>query len=156
VPAPRALYLYAITDRPRAPLPPLRGLGDAPVSMVGYRRLAAIVSGHEPEAVSPTEGAFWQHEAVCEALMDGRTVLPARFGLMFSSEDQLRSELAARYDELVRAIGRLAGRVELGVRVVWKESREHSRRSDGTEEGSGRAYLEARLAERRKATSRRP
>jgi hypothetical protein len=117
---------------------------------VGYRRLAAIVSEHKVEAVSPTEGAFWQHETVCEALMDGRTVLPARFGLLFSSEDQLRSALAGKYDELVRAIGRLAGRVELGVRVVWKDGRDQSGRSEGAEEASGRAYLEARLAERRK------
>jgi hypothetical protein len=126
------------------------GIDGAPVSAVIHHELAAIVSAHEVGAVQPTEAALWQHEAVCEALMEIGPLLPAKFGVMFSGEDPLHSELASRYDELVSGLTRTAGRVELAVRAFRQDGSGETAPFSRRGEGAGRAYLAGRLAERRR------
>jgi hypothetical protein len=142
--AERTLHVYAVTDRPEASLPPVRGLGDAPLQAVPHDGLAAVCSWSED--VEATPPALWRHEAVAEALMEDRSVLPARFGVAFTSEARLRAELARRRKDLSASLRRVAGCVEIGLRVL-RESGPDERRP----EAGGRSYLEARLEKRRRA-----
>jgi Gas vesicle synthesis protein GvpL/GvpF len=145
--AERALHVYAVTDRP-APLPQVEGIAGAPLCAVGNGSLAAICSwGARAE---PTEEALWQHEAVAEALMEERTILPARFGIAFFDEARLREELARREEELSSSLRRVAGCVELGLRVL-REPNDTKLELAGSER-SGRAYMRARLEARSRAT----
>ena len=148
-PSKSAVYLYAITDQHDAALPPGGGLDGAPLATVLHRRLAAVVSAQDPGAVKPTERALWQHESVCEALMEGGAVLPARFGAMFSDEEQLRGELARRYEEFVRTLERVSGCVELGVRVVGRTRPPSAGPNPSETARPGTVYLRGRLDERR-------
>ena len=147
----RPLYLYAITDaRTGAPAQGI-GLNGAPLTAVIHRDLAAVVSHREGGDPKPTEAALWEHERVCEALMDEGPLVPARFGLMFRDERTLEAEVAARYGQLTEALTRVAGRVELGVRVL-RQDRSGPEGADASDAGGpGAAYLRARLRDRQRA-----
>jgi hypothetical protein len=145
------LYLYAITHAPPALPTDRRGLSGAPLAAVIERELAAVVSSVESGDIDPTETTLWEHEAVCEALMETGTVLPARFGLLFSEEGALRDELRTRHIELRDALARVAGRVEVGVRILRQDGSDSRASEPSGAERPGTAYLTARVAEHRRA-----
>jgi len=113
------LYLYAIVAG-RGPLrEPLAGLADAPVTLLPYRGIAAAVSQVDASTLQPEPEQLLRHEEVVEALMDERTSLPVRFGTILSGPQPLRNVLAQRYATLSADLKRLAGQVEVGLRVLW-------------------------------------
>jgi hypothetical protein len=141
------IYLYAITDRPDLPLPAEIGLGGTSLFSLAYQDIAAVVSALTTATVSPTEDNLWQHEAVVEALMADRAVLPVRFGTLLADESAIQAALAAHYTNFASSLDRVRGRVELSLRVLWDFEFRISNfefRPD-----SGRAYLMARLEEER-------
>jgi hypothetical protein len=159
-----ALYLYAITDQPAAPLPPAAGLEESPLCPLACQDLVGVVSSLTTTQVQATESNLWRHEAVIEALMADRAVLPVRFGTVFSNEAAARAELMAQRADLACALNRVRGRVELGLRVIWispdepqttNDERKVRASSPGMSTGRGRAYLMARLEEERRARAER-
>lgn len=112
------IWVYAICDRPDLPAPPRRGLADAPLDAVREGALMAVITRHEQSVGSPGPDALWAHERVVERLMADRTVLPMRFGSTLADEDELRRLLADRQASFLATLARVAGRVELGVRVA--------------------------------------
>jgi hypothetical protein len=157
------MYLYAITDRPELPMPTEPGLEGASLFSVAYQNIAVVVSPLATAKVSPTEDNVWRHEAIVEALMADRTVLPVRFGTVLADEAAVQTALAVHYADFVASLDRVRGRVELGLRVLWDEeqgSKEAGKQGDrgnspylGTSaplpKDSGRAYLMARMEEER-------
>lgn len=151
------LYLYAITDHPEAPLPHRPGLEDAIPHCVQHQGIAAVVSPVSTREVPATEANLWRHEAVIEALMADRAVLPLRFGTLLAGESAVRHVLTTHYAGFVAALDWVRGRVELGLRVLWEES-ENPGMADGARRAtvgdplpaSGRSYLLARLEEERR------
>lgn len=139
------LYLYAVIDGNDRGQVGMVGLEDAPLVNLVYRDLAAVVSPLEKAEVAPAEAHLWRHEAVVEALMAEHAVLPVRFGTLLADEVAVQTVLAAHYADFSAVLGRVRGRVELGLRVLWENI--HRPR----EKGSGRAYLLARLQEKREA-----
>lgn len=156
------MYLYAITDRPEAPLPETPGLEDAPLFSLSHRDIAAVASSLTG-TVSPVETNLWRHEAVLEDLMTDRAVLPVRFGTVLADEDALRHVLMAHYASFAADLNHVRGRVEVGLRVLWDEeqdsngARERSGRGTGerASTGSGRVYMMARLEEERQRRAHR-
>jgi hypothetical protein len=147
----RALYLYAITDARTGAPSQSAGIRGAPLAVVTHRDLAAVVSLSEGDGVKPTEAVLWEHERVCEAIMEAGPVLPARFGLLFRDERSLEAELAARYGELTTALAHVAGKVELGVRVLRDNESVPEAAEAPAIGGPGTAYLRALLRERQRA-----
>ncbi len=150
------IWLYAVTDRPEAEAPRVRGIEDAPLATVCGDGLAAVVSRCLRD-VPPTEGNLLRHEAVLEALMADRTVLPVRFGAVASERKRVRQALRERRAWCETNLKRLRGRVELGLRILWGEP-------EGASAGgacacpttaSGRTYLLARAEEERQEKARR-
>jgi len=158
------IYLYAITDRCDLPVPAKPGLEGTSLFSLTYQDIAAVVSPLDTAKTPPTEDNLWRHEAVVEALMADRTVLPVRFGTMLADEAAVQAALAAHYADFVAGLERVRGRVELGLRVLSSPeflqlpqsspkfpsiSQRNSEELRGTQGGSGRAYLLARLEEER-------
>jgi hypothetical protein len=85
------------------------------------------------------------HEQVLDAVLARTTVVPCRFCTVYRDEDHLKTFLADHANALTEALERLAGRVELGVKVF---AAPQSASAAGQAE-SGRAYLEARRSEQR-------
>jgi Gas vesicle synthesis protein GvpL/GvpF len=130
------IELYAVTDDPTPPEPPLRA--------VRCDGLTALCAPAEPGEV--TAETLWRREELVEALMEERAVLPVRFGTLVEDEDAAARAVAARRDELAAGLDRVRGAVELAVRA-------HPR---GAEEapvaGSGTEYMRAKA--RRAGTAR--
>ena len=153
------LYVYAVTDRPEAPLPSRTGLDDGELVQIVWRDLAAVASLHGGGALAASEDALWRHEAVAESLMDDRVVLPIRFGTLLPSRQEVGDGLRRAYSRLVADIERLRGHVEIGVRL-WTagqtgEPAVAAEHDNGARRGTGSAYLWAKVARERTLRARR-
>jgi len=113
------LYLYAIVAGGQPLAEPLAGLADAPVTLLPYQQIAAVVSQVDVDQVRPEPEQLLRHEQLVEALMAQRSTLPVRFGTVLSSAKRVREALAERYAAYLADLQRLAGQVEIGLRVVW-------------------------------------
>lgn len=115
------VYLYAITDRPKGPLPQPPGLMGGSLLGVAYRQLGAVVSRLSAPDVPLSEENIWRHEAVIEALMADRAVLPVRFGTVAADEAAVETALAERYHGFLANLVQVRGHVELGLRILWDD-----------------------------------
>jgi hypothetical protein len=137
------LLLYAIADP--QPLSPagLAGLGGHPLRSLSAGDLEAVVSDC-PAPPAPAPDALLRFEQIVEALMDERTVLPARFGTVLAGEPAAVQLLTSRHRELADALRRVGGAVEMGVRAGWSDDGVGAR-------PSGAEYLLGRLEHRQRA-----
>jgi Gas vesicle synthesis protein GvpL/GvpF len=143
------IYAYGICEPATAsPPPPCRGLGGATLRALESDELAAVYSRHRSLRPRPSPELVLAHERVVEAVMARGPVLPLRFGTQLEREEQLTAALADRRDELVRALERVRGHVELGLRVI---PRRGSKPDLEAGEQTGRAYLLGRVSEHRRA-----
>jgi hypothetical protein len=169
------LYLYGVM-RADAPTPAnASGVGpDSPVGLVVAGDLAAVISrvpasefGDEHlkqnlERMEWLERTARRHEAVLETIREHATVIPMRMCTLFRSAESVREMLEREYEPLERALDRLIGRNEWGVKALVDLA--VVRRRLATDTGasmapdlaaSGRGYLESKQAERRSANETR-
>jgi hypothetical protein len=147
------IHLYAVT---RGVVPgSLRGLDDVPLSTVAVGELRAVTSRHDV-AVPPTEAAALRHVAAIEALAEHADVLPVRFGSRHADEADLRRRLEEQLPQLHDLLRRVGGHVEFVVRPSAAVPASPAGQLSGlgpdegaSDAGTGRAYLERRLAEQR-------
>jgi hypothetical protein len=105
------IELYAVVDHPGPPLPAL-----APLSAIAEDGLALVCAPAGDLDLSPE--ALWRHERVVEALMEGRDLLPVRYGTRVEDEQAAARALQERHRELAGALDGVRGAVELSVRVL--------------------------------------
>ncbi len=112
------LYLYCLLPDELAPPDGLRGVADAPVALRRPGRLSCWVSPLAGVPDATIEG-IRRHNAVNASVLEaGVTPLPVRFGQWLASEALLEERLRASEDAYLRALERVQGAVELGVRVL--------------------------------------
>jgi len=116
------------------------------VQAVRSNGLVALCAPTEPREVSVD--ALWRHEEVVESLMEGRDLLPVRFGTLVADEQAAARAVAERSEELAASLDRVRGAVELAVRADPREPETAAPR-EGT---SGREYMSAKA--RRMAAAR--
>ena len=127
------IHLYAIAE----PGPPVA------LEELRHGGVCGIFARHGDR--EPTVEALRRHECVVEDLMSVRTLLPARFASVLDGEDELRELLERRAHEFAEALGRVRGRVEIGVRARPRTV------PDVPPPETGRAYVERKLARLRAA-----
>lgn len=113
------LYLYAVVDNMPAGDTLPAGIGGAPVRLLRHRTLVAVIGPIDVLQLKDTPTAAQTHEHVIEWFMGNGGTLPVRFGTVFSNEAALREALEEQYSTLCADLDRLAGRVEVGLRIVW-------------------------------------
>jgi hypothetical protein len=124
------IELYAISDDPATPDPPLRA--------VRCGRLTALCGPARDAAVSSE--ALWRHEEIVEELMATRNVLPVRFGTLLPDDQAAARAVTDRQAELAASLDRVRGAVELAVRARPREPvRDAPRRGE-----TGHDYLRAK------------
>jgi hypothetical protein len=131
------IELYAITEDPTPPDPPLRA--------VPSDGLIAICAPTERREVTPD--TLWRHEELIEGLMEGRNLLPVRFGTLVSDERAVAQAVAERKDQFAASLDHVRGAVELAVRA-----HPHPGTQQRNEIGeSGRDYMSAKARRMRAA-----
>ena len=154
----KGIYLYGIVGFPPALMDEIHGLGETPVFLVPHGGLAALVGPSPLAPWPPDETHLTLHEAVVEKVMGSRPILPVRFNTLFRSGEAVIALLDKQSQSFRSALDRVAGKVELGLRVLWEpptrsvsEKYEHA----PSEGGPGTEYLYRRLRDERGQASRR-
>lgn len=109
------------------------GRGDS-VFTVGYRDLSAVVSNSPMDKYVINRENMMAHEKVIEEVMKDYTVLPVRFCTIAASAEELRSLLRRRYPEFKNLLRSMDNKVELGLRVSWKDENQVIREIVGESE----------------------
>ena len=136
------IHVYAFASRLDR-LPELTGVGGATLEQRTLDDVAAVVSRHAaPPDGDPGRDAV-AHGLVVEALAALATVvLPVRFGETFRDDAALELALRDRIHGIRRALERVDGCVEIGVRVVGSTLPRAA-----TAPATGTGYMQERLAE---------
>lgn len=150
-------YVYAVCRPFRAPLQvQLTGIGGAPPAVLQHHGLVAVVStvpeGEFSEDALRTrlEDLDWlaatarAHQGVIDALTTVTTPLPLRLATVFRDDSGVRSMIEAREDDFRRALDRLEGRVEWGVKVYVESEPAQPAAAAPARAASGRDYLRRR------------
>lgn len=92
------------------------------VHTVHYRDLAVVASDSPVVRYEARRRNMMAHTVVLEEAMQEFTILPVRFGTVAPTLEAIEERLLKpRYDELVRLLDEMEGRVELGVKAFWYE-----------------------------------
>jgi hypothetical protein len=139
------LYLYAITDGPELELPALAGVDGGALDAIRCGALQAVVSPLAGAQVALSRARLLEHEAVVEALMGRRAVLPARFGAV-AAPAQVAAALERHGPLLAANLARVRGRVEIGLRALWAAPAAAPEPPPPPDRSDGRAYMRSLLA----------
>ncbi|MBV8115513.1 MAG: GvpL/GvpF family gas vesicle protein [Silvibacterium sp.] len=147
-----AWYAYCITEkqafpeliRHRKPIPleAVSGIQGNQVFLYPASELAVIVSEHSP-AENLNQRAAMDHARVISDCFRTATVLPFRFGTVFSDDDSLRRSIRSNQRQFITNIERLRGKAEMHLKVTLDDCcRDQIRRFIPPEESrAGREYL---------------
>lgn len=112
------LYLYAILESPPPQKTLPAGIGGAVPVFVETHGLACAVSAAADATIAPEPSQIWRHQEVVAALMEGRPVLPLRFGTVVADAAAGLRLLASHHAELSAQLGRVRHCVEFALRVT--------------------------------------
>jgi hypothetical protein len=117
-------YVYCVigADEPLTFAAPGVAGPEYPVHTINYRNLAAVVSEAPEESYESTRRNLTSHMRVLEEVMRERPILPMRFNSVSPSvEEVVTRVLTAGRDKLSAQLDSIAGRVEMGVKALWRE-----------------------------------
>jgi hypothetical protein len=113
------LYLYAIALQFDGKILGPIGLDGGIVYSIPRGRISAVVS-EVPEKLRPERRHLAAHQGVLKRIMaETSAVLPVAFGVVAESGEAMRRILSRNQITLQAQLGRVAGRVEMGLRVTW-------------------------------------
>ncbi len=114
-------YIYGIVEEPQIRRFSFPGVGESDVYTINHQRIAAIVSDTEFPEIDPTRKNVHAHTVVQDELLKEYTLLPMGFGMITTSEDEVRGLLENNYQALISELNRLAGRIEIELKVFWEQ-----------------------------------
>jgi hypothetical protein len=113
-------YLYAIlTGTVGAGELGSIGVEGGEVYCVTAGDITAAVSRVSRARLRPERKHLLAHQTVLRRLMEQRTVLPAAFGLVARNDEAVRGRLLENAELFREQLERVAGKVEMGLRVSW-------------------------------------
>lgn len=112
-------YLYAIIFADSAGASGPVGIEGLGVQTVSEGRVAAVVSDAPGPKIRPERRHLAAHQAVLKQLMGSTTPLPMSFGIIADSIEAVRGILSRDQRALLDQLNRVAGKVEMGLRVTW-------------------------------------
>ena len=112
------LLLHAVATADGAE-PSRLGLRGQPLIVVRHAELSAYASRFDAPAENFGRADLLTHHDIISCLAAQVDVLPARFPTWLADEKAMRRELDRRRGDLVEALERVRGRVELAVTAVW-------------------------------------
>jgi len=113
------MYLYAIIADTQGRIYGDFGLDGRKVYSIPVGRVAAVVSDVPSEKIRPERSRLAAHQEVLKKLMAEATPLPMSFGILAESPEAVRKVLSRNQPTLLEQLRRVAGKVEMGLRVTW-------------------------------------
>ena len=116
------LFVYAVVRADRALPEGLAGVDGAPLTLLPYGSIAAVVGEVALERPPGRRADLTAYGAVMEALVDGGPVAPISFGCVMPDEQTVVAELLAlREPGLTALLDQLQGRVQYNLRATYVE-----------------------------------
>ncbi|MBI4289403.1 MAG: GvpL/GvpF family gas vesicle protein [Chloroflexi bacterium] len=122
-------YIYCIIGCPEERsfegAAPIGGDGGK-VHTIPWGGLAAVASDSSKPEYDSTRVNLLAHERVQEGVMKEFTILPVRFGTVARSgraAEQVLKLLETRHAEFSRLLSDMEGKVELGLKVMWRDEK---------------------------------
>jgi hypothetical protein len=112
-------YLYGFAEGGFQPSEELLGLASAPVHTIAHRDVAALVSDHPVEKLSLLRRNLEPHHRVIREISRQTTFIPASFGHVSESQEQILEVLRDNCQGIRQELERLAGKAEMGVKLLW-------------------------------------
>lgn len=129
-------YIYGIVGESERRSFTFSGVADSEVYTINHEGLAAVVSDSEFEEVDPTRKNIRAHTMVQEELLRRYTLLPMGFGMIADSRDDVLRLLKMNCQALADELTRLAGKVEVELKVFWDKQAMVRELEGGSEEYS--------------------
>ena len=116
-------YIYCIVGTGEARNFGPIGIGDRgdPVTTISYKDLGVVVSSVPMTKYVVSKETMLSHEKVIEAVMKDHALLPVRFYTVAPNAEEIRSLLRRRYLEFKKLLRELDNKVELGLKVFWRD-----------------------------------
>jgi len=116
-------YFYCVIKEEKPQKFNILGQEGKEVYTINEGNLAICVSDTSKEEFSFIKEHLTCHQKVIEGVMkEGYDVLPVRFGTVAKSEEDAREKiLRAKRKELLETFPIVEGRIELGLRAIWKD-----------------------------------
>ena len=113
-------YIYAVVRARAARHFHFAGINDCAVETIERDGIALVVSDLAAEKIRPERRHLAAHRTVLSKLVEQTDgVLPMRFGAIASGTAEISRLLARNYEIFFRQLHHVAGKVEMGLRVVW-------------------------------------
>jgi hypothetical protein len=122
-------YIYGIIKNSNDTILDVTGLdGSSPVYMIDHQDLSCAVSnyfGKEFSSISKEEviRCLLAHQVVVEHMMKEHTVLPVKFGTVFTTSDEVHSLLSQGHSQFIDALDWLQDKVEIEVAATWDKNK---------------------------------
>lgn len=117
-------YIYAIIQIDEDKSFGVRGIGDGDneVHTIRQGNVGAVISRSPVSEYPVTRANTMAHQKVMEEVMKAYPMLPVRFGTVSEGTDQIREKLLkGRHQELKETLHYMRDKVELGLKVMWKD-----------------------------------
>jgi hypothetical protein len=114
-------YIYGIIGEFLSMRFSFTGVGEAEVYTINHKRIAAIVSDIEFAEIDPTRKNVQAHTIVQDNLLKEYTLLPMSFGMVAASAEEVQGLLEKNYEGLTGELNRLAGNIEVELKLYWDQ-----------------------------------
>jgi hypothetical protein len=115
----RGKYFYAVVGGAKDRTYSVTGVDGGAVYSISQGNLAAVVSDVPFKRIRPERRHFAAHYSVLKQLVDEDALLPMAFGIISDGEKAVKTFLTKHRKPLSKQIERVAGKVEMGLKVVW-------------------------------------
>ncbi|MHC1713319.1 MAG: GvpL/GvpF family gas vesicle protein [Solidesulfovibrio sp.] len=112
-------YVYAVVPAKVDHAYGFSGINGSKVYAISNGQVAAVVSDVKNERIRPERRHLAAQQAVLKSLMSEEAVLPMTFGIIADGQKGVQRILARNQGALLKQLHRVAGMVEMGLRVSW-------------------------------------
>ena len=117
-------YIYAIIETDREAHFSAAGVGkeNSEIYTIVEDGLGVVVSDSPITQYPVTRANTMAHQKVMETVMQQYPMLPVRFGTVSEGSNLIREKLLKeRRGELIEALAYMNGKIELGIKAIWKD-----------------------------------
>ena len=115
-------YVYGIIDAQDGLGASTPGIQGGDVEAIEADGIAAVITRVGRQKIRPQRANLAAHHKLLQELVQHQPVIPCAFGMVASSEEQLKEILQKNHTQLRQQLDRFRGKMEMSVSVYWNTS----------------------------------